>query len=328
MNGPLLELNPQGGFIRRTINRTTKSLSSRSSDQERIERFLRKNDSGIVLAQFLNCELSNFLSLKRQGRIKWYAHAHGYDLSLLWRRQEWRDRYRGYAEADGVIVVNKLMRERLLSIGVPSELIHVVPYGVDVPSEPMERAEKESVVFLAVGRLTPKKAPLKTLEAFRQVSREMPSARLRYIGSGELLDAVRRFIGEHCLTDKVTLLGVCDTDTVSKEMRAADIFVQHSMVSASGDEEGLPVAILEAMAAGLPVVATRHAGIPDVVQEGRTGYLVDEGDSSAMAAAMHRLAASFRTRREFGTAAYDTVRTKFTWAIERDHLLKILGLTN
>ena len=74
-------------------------------------------------------------------------------------------------------------------------------------------------------------------------------------------------------------------------MNGADVFVQHSITdSHTGDQEGLPVAVLEAMASGLPVVATRHAGIPEAVVEGETGYLVEEGDIGAMAGHIARLA--------------------------------------
>ena len=73
-------------------------------------------------------------------------------------------------------------------------------------------------------------------------------------------------------------------------MARARVFVQHSVVAEDGDHEGLPLAILEAGAHGLPVVATRHAGIPDAVREETDGFLVDEGDVQAMAVAMYRLA--------------------------------------
>jgi glycosyltransferase involved in cell wall biosynthesis len=111
-------------------------------------------------------------------------------------------------------------------------------------------------------------------------------------------------------------------------MKEADIFAQHSMVDPdTGDEEGLPVTILEAMAEGLPVVATRHAGIPEEVIEGETGILVDETDVEAMAAGLVELARSPERRQEFGYNGWKRVRTRFSAEYECEKLRELLGLT-
>src|SRR5690606_2027114 len=94
----------------------------------------------------------------------------------------------------------------------------------------------------------------------------------------------------------------------------------------TGDEEGLPVAILEAMASGLPVVSTRHAGIPEAVIEGTTGYLVDEGDTAGMAAHVVRLARDAELRRRMGHAGWQRALQSFSWPRERARLLELLGL--
>jgi glycosyltransferase involved in cell wall biosynthesis len=94
----------------------------------------------------------------------------------------------------------------------------------------------------------------------------------------------------------------------------------------SGDSEGLPVSIIEAMAHGLPVVSTRHAGIPEAVVHGETGLLVEEGDLSAMAEAILRLAHDAALRDKMGLAAHERARAHFTWQLERDRLREVLGL--
>jgi colanic acid/amylovoran biosynthesis glycosyltransferase len=96
------------------------------------------------------------------------------------------------------------------------------------------------------------------------------------------------------------------------------VFVQHSMTDpATGDEEGLPAAIQEAMAAGMAVVSTRHAGIPEAVIEGETGLLVDEGDVEAMAEAFVQIGG---TAIEMGRAGHAEARAKHAWTGERDRL--------
>jgi len=114
------------------------------------------------------------------------------------------------------------------------------------------------------------------------------------------------------LDDSVTMLGVCNSDEISLRMRKARAFVQHSLVANSGDSEGMPVAIIEAQMSGLPVVATRHAGIPDVVINGETGFIIEEADVDGMADAMIKLAKDPMLAARLGTAARERAVTHFT----------------
>jgi colanic acid/amylovoran biosynthesis glycosyltransferase len=106
-------------------------------------------------------------------------------------------------------------------------------------------------------------------------------------------------------------------------MRRARGFVQHSMVAPDGDSEGNPVAVMEAQLSGLPVVATRHAGIPEVVRDGETGVLVSEGDVDGMAAAMRRLVLEPALAARLGAAGQRRVSEQFT---VQHHWAAIAGL--
>jgi glycosyltransferase involved in cell wall biosynthesis len=110
-------------------------------------------------------------------------------------------------------------------------------------------------------------------------------------------------------------------------MRESDCFIQHSITDEeSGDEEGLPVAILEAMPAALPVISTRHAGIPDAVSHGVTGLLVEEGDILGMAGQIHDLGQDFLRRVAMGNAGWARARERFTWDQEKQRLQTLLTL--
>jgi glycosyltransferase involved in cell wall biosynthesis len=110
-------------------------------------------------------------------------------------------------------------------------------------------------------------------------------------------------------------------------MQEADIFLQHSMTDFdSGDEEGLPVAILEAMADALPIVSTKHAGIPEAVEEGRTGFLVEEGDSTEMAQRIISLAKDPENRIQFGYSGWEKAKEQFSWERERKELCELMNL--
>jgi glycosyltransferase involved in cell wall biosynthesis len=110
------------------------------------------------------------------------------------------------------------------------------------------------------------------------------------IGDGDLLESSRQIVRALGISENVEFAGPLTPADVAATMRNARAFVQHSLRTTDGDSEGTPVALLEAGACGLPVVSTRHAGIKDVVCEGETGFLVDEGDIDSMAEYMIRLA--------------------------------------
>ena len=165
------------------------------------------------------------------------------------------------------------------------------------------------------------------LDAFRRAVQDIPNLYLDHIGEGPLTASAEHFIQVFDLDPYVTLHGGRPHDYVLDLMKGADIFVQHSVTDpVTGDEEGLPVAILEAMAHGLPVISTHHAGIPEAVIDGVTGYLVPEGDTKAMAARLCELARNPVLRRKMGEAGWRRVKEQFSWERERSKLLSVMGL--
>jgi glycosyltransferase involved in cell wall biosynthesis len=175
--------------------------------------------------------------------------------------------------------------------------------------------------------MVPQKAPILLFDAFRRAVEKDCRLHLHYIGSGPLQPAVEQFIAAFGLHDRVTLHSWRSNAEVRELMRSASLFLQHSMTDPhTGDQEGLPLAILEAMAEGLPVISTIHAGIPEAVIDGETGFLVNEGDSPGMADRIVWMAAHAALRSRFGAAAHARARAMFTWARERSELLTVLGL--
>jgi glycosyltransferase involved in cell wall biosynthesis len=132
------------------------------------------------------------------------------------------------------------------------------------------------------------------------------------IGEGPLLEDCKMLVKELKIDDAVLFLGGQKHSVIEQEMQQARCFVQHSVVSPTGDCEGTPVAILEACATGLPVVSTRHAGIPDVVIEGETGFLVNENDELSMAEHMLQLAQDPSLAGRMGNAARTHIRKNFS----------------
>ena len=114
------------------------------------------------------------------------------------------------------------------------------------------------------------------------------------------------------MENNVVFVGACSQQEVAERMRQVRAFVQHSLVASDGDSEGNPVAVMEAQLSGLPVVATRHAGIPEVVLDGDTGLLVEEEDVEAMAQAMGRLLLEPELAARLGAAGRRRVANGFT----------------
>jgi len=308
-----------------TLRRNRARGRLHAARERRLGSFFRDQGVDVVMGEYLTWS-HQWVPLARRAGIRFFAHAHGYDVSRKLRSDEWRSKYLDYGLVDGIITVSEASRQRLLELGLRCDRIHVVPCGVDVPHHPVKRPARDVVRCLAVGRMVAKKAPCLTLEAFRLAVEQYPKLILDFIGDGPLLAAAERYVRDFDLGDRVRLHGVQPSQAVFQAMRDADVFVQHSRTDPqTGDEEGLPVAILEAMAHGLPVVSTRHAGIPEAVVHGTTGLLVAEADAVAMSDCLLTLAKDADLRARLGLAGWQRARDRYSWAQERASLLEIFG---
>ena len=322
VDGPMLVLDhvEPVRFTRET------SWEFTSSHLDAINGFLQEHRVQVVLGEYLDVSLP-LLEIALELDIPFWGHAFGYDISMRLRDPLMRGKYRRYSQAAGIIVGCEWARERLESLGLAPHKVHVAPCGVDISDRPVVRSRTENIRCLAVGRFVQKKAPLLTLDAFRRALEACPGLRLDFIGDGDLFPAAQKYIRKFDLTKNVTLCGSCSHSLVKRYMRSADIFVQHSITDpVTGDQEMMPVGILEAMAYNLPVVATRHAGIPEAVEDGVTGFLVDEGDTIGMSEHIVRLAHDGGLRDCMGYAGRARIVERFSWRDERVALLDLLGL--
>jgi glycosyltransferase involved in cell wall biosynthesis len=256
------------------------------------------------------------------------VHFHGYDASIHQVLRDHAETYRAmFLQSQAVIAVSRSMQAKLISLGALQETVHYNPYGIDCKNFGGANPASAQPVFLAVGRFVEKKAPQLTISAFAAVHRDCPEARLRMIGDGPLLDVARQTAVDLGLTEAITFLGPQPHEVVQKEMRSARAFVQHSVEAANGDCEGTPVGILEALASGLPVVSTRHAGIPDVIIDGKVGFLVAEKDVDGMAQRMSLLIRQPELAGQIGAAAREHIVSNFSQEKSLGNLWKIIAST-
>ncbi len=177
----------------------------------------------------------------------------------------------------------------------------VIPNGVaPLPRETGAPAVAPSpaggLVVLYAGRLRTRKAVAVLLEAVARARREVPGIALELVGDGEQRPALRAQAERLGIAGAVRFVGAVPRAEMARRLAAADLFCLPSLY------EGLPLAILEAMAAGLPVVATAVAGVPEAVDDGTTGLLVPPEDADALARALAALAADPERRRRMGEA--------------------------
>jgi len=320
-DGPCLALYRSTSDVERKVRHRLERSGIRPA--AKLTRFLKDHGVRVVVAEYLH-SLLPYIEDVQQAGVQWFSFGHGYDVSALLKDPVWRERLRVQRGADGVFVRAESIRQRMIEFGLDANRVHVVYGGVEVADVFPERRPRDDVSLVSVGRMVPKKAPLLTLEAFRTAQAQHPSLQLHFVGDGPLLESARKFVEMNGLGQNVILYGGKTLDFVSDLMKRSDLYVQHSIVDpATGDEEGMPSSILEAMGVGLPVVSTRHAGIPEAVREGIDGYLVAEGDVEGMANRILDLARSSDSRRSMGEAAWRRACGSFTWEHERSNILRV-----
>jgi len=239
-------------------------------------------------------------------------------------RQEWT--YRTFL--DGIVTPAEAVRRELLRYPFfhPSR-VRVVRNGVRVPEErpdPIARAAlrerlglRRARVLVFAARFHPNKGHRFLLPAFASLVRDFPDARLLLVGDGPLRHELTLLADRLRIRSKVVFAGFrADVDEV---LPLAEVFVLPSLA------EGLPNAVLEAMAAGLPVVATAVGGVPELVQEGRTGFLVPPGDPGPLADRLRILLREPDRGRRMGDAGRDRARREFTMDRMVDGVERVFG---
>lgn len=244
--------------------------------------FLRAERVEAILAEF-GTQAVPVAPLAHELGIPVFSYFRGTDASKSLRQPGLVAAYRKCIPyLDGIFAVSQFLIDNLARHGIVNANAHVVPSGVNVRL--FRPADKAATSCIAVGRMVEKKAPLVTIRAFASAARDIPGARLTMIGDGPLLAPAQALVDSLGMRSRITLLGARPHAEVREHMAASEVFLQHSVTAGNGNAEGVPTAIQEAMACGCVVISTRHAGIPEIVSEGETGYLVDEHDEAGYTA--------------------------------------------
>ncbi|SLN48255.1 GDP-mannose-dependent alpha-(1-6)-phosphatidylinositol monomannoside mannosyltransferase [Roseivivax jejudonensis] len=254
------------------------------ADRRALAEFLRAERVEVILAEFGTQALA-LAPLANDLQIPIFSYFRGTDASKQLRLARIRRAYRlMMPRLAGIVSVSRFLLDNLAAAGVTHPNAHVIPSGVDVRR--FRPGDKAPGSCLAVGRFVEKKAPLTTLRSFVEATRDRPAARLDFVGDGPLLEPARALAADLGAADRVRFHGAQPHAFVRDRLETTQFFLQHSVTAADGNTEGLPTAIQEAMAAGCITVSTRHAGIPEAIDEGETGFLVDERDAAGFTRAV------------------------------------------
>ena len=293
------------------VYRRNQKIKNNYSDFNLTKKYLTENKIDIILAEY-GITGSFITPVCKALNIPLIVHFHGFDASRYDILNQFQEQYKEMFEyTSAIIVVSQRMLEGLKTMGCPEKKLVYNPYGPN-PIYFQVKPDYDSNHIIAIGRQTFKKAPYLTILAFAKVLNEIPDLVLHFVGDGEIMEISKNLVKALGIEQHVVFHGVQPPQKIVDLMNQSFMFVQHSIIAANGDSEGTPVAVLEAMAAGLPVVATKHAGISDVVVENGTGYLVDEGDIDQMAEYIINVAADRALAEKLGKKGKERIAGEFT----------------
>ena len=231
-----------------------------------------------------------------------------------------------FEKGDLILPVSEREKQCLIELGCSPQKIVVHRMGVDLKKFifiPRRLRDDGKVHLLTVARLAEKKGVKYGIQAVTNALKKYPNIEYRIAGDGPLKSDLQNLIDALNVSDKVKILGWKRQEEIVGLMKGADILLAPSVTSEDGDQEGIPVVLMEALAQGLPVISTQHAGIPELVQDGEFGFLVPERDVDALTEKLEYLVEHPETWPEMGRAGRDYVERYYDINKLNDQLIQL-----
>jgi colanic acid/amylovoran biosynthesis glycosyltransferase len=231
-----------------------------------------------------------------------------------------------FARGEVFLPISQRWKEWLVRSGCPAEKTLVHHMGIDLERFPFKTrtaSRDEQVRILTVARLVQIKGLDYLLKALAEIVPANPNVILTIAGDGPLRADLEALARQLNLQEHVEFLGGVEQERVRQLMSQAHIFVLPSITTPDSAQEGIPLVLMEAMASGLPVVTTRYSCMPELVNEGKSGYLVPEKDPVALAQAVKALIVDPEVREKFGSAGHEFVKQGFNIRVLNNRLEEI-----
>jgi len=229
------------------------------------------------------------LGLKRTFKLPFIVNFYGYDVLRLPEEFGWKRRYRTLAqEGDLFFVGSEDMKRNVTDLGFPEEKIKVLKLGMNLDDIRFEQRTTAGPNVMMVGRMVEKKGFKYAVRAVKLLKDKNTTIQLDLYGDGELRPALEQLTSELDINGRVTFHGQTGNQVIFNELYRHDILLVPSVQAADGDREGIPQTTVEGMATGIPVIASSHAGLPELVIHEETGLQVPERNASALADAIRQ----------------------------------------
>lgn len=271
---------------------------------------MRKHHTRHIHAHFATHPATAAFIIHELTGIPYSITAHAHDIQIT--TQMLRTKFSSASFAVTISDYNKELLRSIVGDGVASK-IHVLHCGVDTSffKPPQSHRERSRISILCVASYKDMKGHKFLIEACKILKERGLSFTCHLVGDGPLREAIAERIRNAKLQNDVMMYGPLSRPVVREMQREMDIAVLPSVKGARGDMEGIPVSLMEAMACSLPVVSTRLSGIPELVQDGETGFLVPPEDAAALADALQRLASDASLRQRMGEAGRKVVERDY-----------------
>lgn len=283
-----------------------------------------KRQHDIILCHFGN--LGNLGAIIRDAgfiRGKLVTTFHGKDMSTYIRERGPRIYRLLFEKGDLFLPISEAWKNKLMELGCDERKIVVHRMGIEPDKfsyKPRRLDEAEPVKLTSIARLVEKKGIEYGIHAIARVRSRYPDIQYRIIGDGPLRPRIEQLIDELGLQDVVSLLGQREQREVISILEDTHIFLAPSVTASDGDQEGIPVVLMEALSMGIPVISTYHSGIPELVQDGLSGYLVPERDVDALSDRILDLIAQEHAWVEMGHAGREHVISQYDSAALNNRL--------
>ena len=302
-----------------------------------LKRAVERPDVSGVLVHYANLAAKYGEVWRRTSKPVW-VHCHGYDVTWDLRQPEpphgpehpsdYVERVLALPPRVRFIANSHNTAGRLRDIGIDGSRIEVKYLGVPLPEHPPPpHRPVNEVIILYLGRLIDCKGPDLVIQAFDRAVSMGLKGRLMIAGDGPLRGRCEELRHASPNADRIELLGAVDATTGERLRSQAHIFTAHNQLGPnSRQEEAFGVSLVEAMAAGLPIVSGRNGSLPEVLEDGEHGFLVEPGDVDAHAQAFLRLADDVDLRDRMGQAGWQRAQERFRLDEEIRQLRRLLDL--
>jgi phosphatidylinositol alpha-1,6-mannosyltransferase len=266
------------------------------------------------------CAYIASIAFARSRPVPYFLIAHGMELMQLprgfaaRRTKAWMRR-KALSGAKRIIAVSNYTRDRVVDLGVPPERVSVVPNGVLISEK--QRNDSRSAngsIMTTVSRLVPRKGHDTVMRAMPRLLEQVPDAIYRIVGTGPELPRLQALAQELQLNGHVEFYGQVSDSERARLLEECNVFVLATRATPT-DFEGQGIAVLEAMQKGKPVVVTRAGGVPEIVEHGRTGLVVEPDEPETLAGAMIELLQDPARASAMGSNAQMVVHERYGWDV-------------